>query len=129
MTQKLQTLWDLNSMPWEQVTDHFQRQLVSGENAMFAHLKLRKGCLVPKHSHHNEQLSYILSGRLRFLVGDDEQEVIVGPGQVLELPAHLPHSAEALADTEGIDIFSPPRQDWLDGTDAYLREGAADGEV
>ena len=123
MSEKRQTLHDLGSLPWEQVTDHFQRQLISGESAMFAHLKLSKGCLVPMHSHHNEQLSFVLSGRLRFLVGEDEEEVIVGAGQVLELPAHLPHAAVALEDTEGIDIFSPPRQDWLDGTDAYLREG------
>ena len=123
MTPKRHTLHDLDSLPWEQVTDHFQRQLVSGEHTMFAHLKLSKGCLVPMHSHHNEQLSYIVSGRLRFLVGEDEEAVIVGPGQVIELPAHLPHAAEALEDTEGIDIFSPPRQDWLDGTDDYLRGG------
>ena len=63
----------------------------------------------------------MIEGRLRFLVGAEGEEVVVGPGQVLFLPSHLPHSAEALEDTRGIDVFTPPRQDWLDGTDEYLR--------
>ncbi len=114
-------LHDLESMPWERVTDHFERKLVSGTKVMMAHLRLAKGCRVPMHSHPNEQISYIISGKLRFLVGDAEEEVLVGAGQVLELPSALSHSAEALEDTVGIDLFSPPRQDWLDGSDDYLR--------
>lgn len=121
MNPRPHTLYDLDSMPWEQVTDQFQRKLVTGSEAMMAHLRLARGCVVPMHSHHNEQISYILSGKLRFLIGESEEEVILGAGQVLHLPSHLPHAAEALEDTVGIDVFSPPRQDWLDGTDAYLR--------
>ena len=121
MSPQPHTLHDLNSGPWEQVTDQFQRRLVTGDQVMMAHLRLAKGCLVPKHSHHNEQISYVSSGRLRFLVGEAEEEVFVGAGEILHLPSHLPHSAEALEDTVGIDVFSPPRQDWLDGSDDYLR--------
>ena len=121
MNPRPHTLHDLDTMPWDQVTDEFQRKLVTGSEVMMAHLRLARGCLVPMHSHHNEQISYIVSGTLRFLVGESEQEVMVGAGQVLHLPSHLPHAAEAIEDTVGIDIFSPPRQDWLDGTDDYLR--------
>ena len=93
---------------------------------MIAHVYLAKGAIVPLHSHHNEQLTYILEGALRFLLGDDESEVVdVHAGEVLHLPAHLPHKAEALEDTLDVDVFHPPRQDWLDGTDAYLRQPPA----
>ena len=121
MTPKPHTLHHLDTMPWDQVTDHFQRKLVTGSEAMMAHLRLARGCVVPMHSHHNEQISYVISGKLRFHIGESEEEVMVGAGQVLHLPSHLPHAAEALEDTVGIDIFSPPRQDWLDGSDDYLR--------
>ena len=121
MSSRRQTLHDLESMPWETVTEHFERKLIAGEQAMMAHLRLAKGCIVPMHSHHNEQLSYIVSGSLRFSIGPEEEEIIVCAGQVLELPSHLPHAAVALEDTVAIDIFSPPRQDWMDGTDDYLR--------
>jgi len=117
------TLHDLETQPWERVNPSFQRKLVSGERTMMAHLRLDAGCEVARHSHHHEQLSYVIEGRLRFLVDDGGTEVAieVGPGQVLHLPGHLPHSAVALEDTVGIDLFSPPREDWIDGSDAYLR--------
>jgi quercetin dioxygenase-like cupin family protein len=114
-------VWTLDRMPWEVVNPTFERRLVHGEQVMLAFLHLARGCQVPRHSHHNEQASYILEGRLRFVVGADQEEVVVGPGQVIVLPGNEPHSAEALEDTRGIDVFSPPRQDWLDGTDDYLR--------
>ena len=78
MTQAVHTLHDLESLPWEQVSDQFSRRLVSGERIMFAQLRLAAGCRVPMHSHDNEQLSYVISGRLRFVVGEQHQEVIVG---------------------------------------------------
>lgn len=118
---KPHTLHEVEAHPWEEVTGMFRRKLVSGERVMFARLQLDRGCSVPMHSHDNEQLSYVIQGRLRFLIGESEQEVIVESGQLLQLPSWLPHSAEALEDTEGIDIFSPPRADWLDGSDDYLR--------
>ena len=89
---------------------------------MIAHVYLTKGAIVPEHSHHNEQITYILEGALRFRLGEDEsQQVDVAAGEVLHIPAHLPHTAVALEDTLDVDIFSPPREDWLDGTDTYLR--------
>jgi len=114
-------LSDFESMPWERVHEDFERKLVWGDRIMMAQLRLRAGCRVPRHHHPNEQLSYVVSGRLRFLVGDSPEPILVGPGQVLHLPSEIPHSAEAVEDTFGIDLFSPPRQDWLDGSDDYLR--------
>ena len=77
---------------------------------------------MPKHSHENEQITYLLEGALEFLLGDDQQEkLIVRAGEVLVLPPYFPHSAVALEDTVDVDIFNPPREDWLDGSDGYLR--------
>jgi unsaturated pyranuronate lyase len=92
---------------------------------MIAHVYLAKGAIVPQHSHHNEQLTYILEGTLRFYLGETGDDVIdVSAGEVLHIPAHLPHRAEALEDTLDVDVFHPPRSDWLDGSDAYLRDPA-----
>jgi quercetin dioxygenase-like cupin family protein len=92
---------------------------------MIAHVYLAKDAVVPQHAHHNEQLTYIIEGRLRFFLGEDGGEVIdVAAGEVLHIPAHVPHRAEALEDTLDVDVFHPPRQDWLDGSDAYLRDPA-----
>jgi quercetin dioxygenase-like cupin family protein len=109
-------------LPKEAVKEDLSRRLITGERLMLAHVYLEKGCVVPQHSHDNEQLTYILEGKLRFFLGDDESEVVdVGAGEVLHLPSNLPHKAEALEDTLDVDIFAPPREDWLDGSDAYLR--------
>ena len=90
---------------------------------MIAHVYIAKGGVVPLHSHDNEQLTYILEGCLQFSLGEDGGQVVnVAAGEVLHIPSNLPHRAEALEDTLDVDIFAPPRQDWLDGTDAYLRE-------
>jgi len=110
-------------VPKEDVSEGFARRLISGERLMLTHVYLDKGFVVPRHSHENEQLTWILEGVLRFWLGEDESEVVdVAAGEVLHLPSNLPHKAEALQDTLDVDIFSPPRQDWLDGSDAYLRE-------
>jgi quercetin dioxygenase-like cupin family protein len=95
------------------------RQFVSGEKGMAARIMLKKGCLVPEHSHPNEQIALILSGALEFTV--QGEKITVRAGELIVLPPNVPHSALALEDTEDIDFFAPPRQDWLDGTDAYLR--------
>ena len=109
-------------MPKESVTATLDRRLITGERIMLAHVYLKKGAIVPRHSHENEQITYILSGALRFWIGEDEREVIdVREGEVLHIPSHVKHKAEALEDTLDVDIFSPPRQDWLDKTDDYLR--------
>jgi quercetin dioxygenase-like cupin family protein len=112
--------WD--DMPKEAVTDKLERRLVTGERMMLAHVYMKKGCIVPRHSHENEQLTYVLEGVLRLWVGEEPGEVFdVRAGEVLVIPSNVPHRAEALEDTLDVDIFSPPRQDWLDGTDDYLR--------
>jgi quercetin dioxygenase-like cupin family protein len=111
-------------MPKEELKPDLHRRLISGERMMLAHVYLEKGCIVPKHAHENEQLTYILEGVLRFWLGEDESEVVdVAAGEVLHLPSNLPHKAEALETTLDVDIFCPPRRDWLDGSDAYLRRG------
>ena len=112
--------WD--DLPREELNPEIGRRFITGDSMMIAHVYLKKGAVVPKHSHHNEQLTYILEGVLRLILGDDEAQVVdVAAGEVLHIPAHLPHSAVALEDTLDVDVFSPPRQDWLDGSDAYLR--------
>jgi quercetin dioxygenase-like cupin family protein len=108
-------------LPEERVTDAISRRLITGDAMMIAHVYLKKDALVPQHSHHNEQITYILSGALHFWIGADRvREVIVREGEVLHIPSHVPHEARALEDTLDVDIFSPPRQDWLDGTDSYF---------
>jgi quercetin dioxygenase-like cupin family protein len=112
--------WD--DMPKEKVTDLLDRRLITGERMMLAHVYLKKGCIVPQHSHDNEQLTYILEGALKFWIGEEKREQIVRAGEVLVIPSNVPHMAEALEDTLDVDIFSPPRQDWIDKTDDYLRK-------
>lgn len=109
-------------LPWEEVIPGIRRRLITGQAMMMAQVFLDAGAVVPKHSHLNEQFTYILSGALRFRLGENlEREVIVRTGEVLHIPAHVPHEAEALEDTLDLDVFSPPRADWLDGSDDYFR--------
>lgn len=110
-------------VPLETVTDQISRQLMTGQQMMLAHVHIKKGAVVPKHQHHNEQFTYILSGVLRFFMGDDGAEVIdVKAGEVLHIPSNVWHRAEALEDTLDVDIFSPPRADWLNHTDSYFHD-------
>jgi quercetin dioxygenase-like cupin family protein len=123
MEQPKATLHRWDEMPKEQLSDSLSRRLITGDRMMLAHVYMNKGCIVPRHSHENEQITYILEGALHFWLGaNGEQEVIVRAGEVLHIPSNLPHKAEALEDTLDVDIFSPPRQDWLDKTDDYLRQ-------
>jgi quercetin dioxygenase-like cupin family protein len=113
--------WD--DMPIDQLTPTLGRRLITGQDMMLAHVYLKKGAIVPRHQHINEQITYILEGALRFQIGEGEgEEIVVRAGEVLCIPSNVPHAAEALEDTLDVDIFSPPRQDWLDGSDAYLRQ-------
>jgi quercetin dioxygenase-like cupin family protein len=122
-TESRVRLFRWNDIPKEQVTDRLSRRLVTGERMMLAHVYLDKGCIVPKHSHENEQLTYILEGALRFWIGEDgSEELVVRAGEVLHIPSNVPHKAEALEDTLDVDVFSPPRQDWLDHTDSYFHQ-------
>lgn len=112
-----------SDLPLEQLKSDIGRRLITGTNTMIAQIYLKKGGEVPMHSHHNEQITYVLEGALKFLLGaEQDEEVIVRTGEVLTIPPHLPHSAVALEDTLDVDIFNPPREDWLDGSDAYLRD-------
>jgi quercetin dioxygenase-like cupin family protein len=116
------TWYRWEELPREKVSAMLDRRLITGDRMMLAHVYLKKGCIVPQHSHENEQLTYILEGVLRFWIGEhEEEELLVRAGEVLHIPSNVPHKAEALEDTVDVDVFSPPRQDWLDKTDAYLR--------
>ena len=118
------TLHRWEDMPREELKDGVQRRFVSTERMMIAHIDFDEGAVVPRHEHENEQLTYILEGTLRFWLGDDESQVVdVHAGEVLHIPSRVPHRAEALERTLDCEIFCPPRQDWLDGSDAYLRDG------
>lgn len=103
----------------EKMSSHIGRQFLVGTDMMLARVLLKKGAHVPLHSHLNEQIAYILEGSLKFVI--DGKEIIVGAGEVLCIPPHVPHEAFALEDTVDLDVFSPPRQDWIDRNDAYLR--------
>ena len=109
---------------WEEVTREqmnplFARRVIHGERLTLAQVYLKKGCRVPLHSHENEQISNVSEGRLRFEIGGQEQ--VVGPGESVHIPPGVPHLAEALDDCVCLDIFTPVREDWLRGDDAYLR--------
>lgn len=112
--------WD--DIPLETVTPMLDRKLITGERMMLAQVFLKKGCIVPEHRHENEQLTYILQGCLRLWVGENLEDVYdLHAGEVLYIPSNVPHKAEALEDTLDVDVFSPPRADWLNKTDDYLR--------
>jgi quercetin dioxygenase-like cupin family protein len=118
-TQYRYTAWD--DVPEETLKGTITRRVITGERMMIAQVFLKKGDVVPEHSHHNEQLTYILSGALSFRLGGSDEELVVRAGEVLIIPPHLSHSAVALEDTLDVDVFSPPREDWLNRTDDYLR--------
>lgn len=108
-----------SSIPLENLNPLLQRQFVVGQEIMLARVLLKKGCIVPQHSHHNEQLTYILEGALKFWI--DGKEIVVHAGETLCIPSNMPHKAEALEDTVDLDVFAPPRADWINKTDQYLR--------
>lgn len=118
MTHKYQS-WE--SIPLEQMSDLISRKLFTGERAMVAQVFFKKGGVVPLHQHENEQLTYILEGALKFEL--EGREVTVHKGEVLYIPSNVPHRAVALEDTLDLDIFTPPRADWLSKNDEYLRRG------
>lgn len=123
MDQPGVTFYRWDDIPKERVSDELDRRLITGDKVMLSHVYIKKGAIVPQHNHVNEQITYILEGGLRFWIGEDESQVIdVLAGEVLHIPSMVKHKAEALEDTLDVDIFSPPRQDWLDKTDEYLRK-------
>ena len=112
--------WD--EVRLESLKGTITRRVITGERMMIAHVYLKKDDEVPRHSHENEQLTYVVQGALHFWFGEDgAQALTVRAGEVIVIPSHLPHRALALEDTLDVDVFCPPREDWLAGTDAYLR--------
>jgi quercetin dioxygenase-like cupin family protein len=109
-----------NDIEVEPLNPQIGRQMIVGTNVMVARILLKKGVKVPRHSHHNEQITYVLEGALHFNI--DNREITVRAGEVLCIPPNMPHEAIALEDTVDLDIFNPPRQDWIDKDDAYLRQ-------
>jgi quercetin dioxygenase-like cupin family protein len=107
------------TMDTEKLSDKIARQMIFGEKAMLARIVLKRGAIVPRHSHVNEQITWILSGALKLIFDDGEK--VLRSGQMLLIPANLPHAAEAVEDTVDIDVFAPPREDWIRKTDDYLR--------
>jgi quercetin dioxygenase-like cupin family protein len=108
-----------SSVPLEELNPLFQRHFVVGQEIMLARVLMKKGCIVPEHSHHNEQLTYILEGALKFWI--EGRDMVVNAGETLCIPSNMPHKAEALEDTVDLDVFSPPREDWINKSDEYLR--------
>jgi quercetin dioxygenase-like cupin family protein len=104
----------------EKLNPLFDRQFIVGEKVMVARILMKKGCMVPLHSHMNEQISYILEGALKFSI--DGKEIVVRAGEILCIPPNMPHEAVAIEDTVDLDIFDPPREDWIKKTDRYLRK-------
>lgn len=109
--------WD--SVPLEDLNPLIQRQFVVGQDVMVARVLMKRGAIVPEHSHHNEQITYVLEGALKFWI--DGKEIVVKAGEVLTIPPDMPHRAEALVETVDLDVFNPPRADWINKTDQYLR--------
>ncbi|HET8567473.1 MAG TPA: cupin domain-containing protein [Candidatus Limnocylindria bacterium] len=111
--------WD--DLPKERLNEKLERRFIHGERGMISQIWLAKGSIVPTHTHEAEQISYIVDGHLRLWV--DEKVFDVRTGEVLVIPSGVPHRAEAILDTYDMDIFAPPRRDWIEGRDAYLRGG------
>jgi quercetin dioxygenase-like cupin family protein len=110
-----------NSVEHEKLNDLIDREMVVGDSLMLARVFMKKGAHVPEHHHHNEQVTYILEGALKFAI--DGKEIVVRAGEVLCIPSNMPHEAWALEDTLDLDVFNPPREDWLNKSDDYLRLG------
>ena len=118
-------LYEWDAIPAEPMNDLVTRQAIHGDTLTIARLALKRGALVPTHQHPNEQVSMIISGALRFEL--EGREVTVRAGESLRIPGNVPHSAEAVEDSVAIDVFSPVREDWIRGDDAYLRGGGGRG--
>jgi len=110
-----------NTVEREKLNDQIDREMVVGDKLMLARVFLKKGAHVPLHHHPNEQVTYILEGALKFAI--DGREIVVRAGEVLCIPSGMPHEAWALEDTLDLDVFDPPREDWLNKSDNYLRSG------
>jgi quercetin dioxygenase-like cupin family protein len=109
--------WD--AIPSQELAPGIRRRFVTASRVTIARFNLSRGAIVPSHSHEHEQVSYVLSGSLRFRVAGEES--VLHAGEALQIPSGAEHSVEVIEDTEVIDVFAPVRQDWLDGTDSYFK--------
>jgi quercetin dioxygenase-like cupin family protein len=119
LAQRDVTTYRWDDIPEEHLNDLLTRKVITGDRTMIAHIFLKKGCVVPAHSHDNEQMTYIIKGALRFTING--REILLSEGEVMHIPSNVVHAAVAVEDTVDMDVFAPPRQDWNDKTDAYLR--------
>ncbi len=111
------------SVATEEVTPSMHRQIISGEKLMIAKMNFKDGFVVPLHHHIHEQVTQVISGQIRFWFGDKKEQMMdLFAGDVVVIPSNLPHEALMIGDVEEIDTWAPPRQDWLDKTDDYLRK-------
>ena len=106
-------------VPSEQINESIARRFITGDSLTIGRFELKRGGVVPAHAHANEQISIVISGALLFRI--DGRETIVKAGEVIQIPANVPHEVEVLEDALAIDVFSPVRQDWIDKTDNYFR--------
>ena len=112
-----------NNIPVDQVNEKMKRQFIYGENIMVAKMEFEDGFTVPWHSHENEQVTEVIEGVLRFWFDDNEEEHIdLTAGDSIIIPGNRRHKALMVGKVVETDTFSPPRQDWIDGSDAYLRK-------
>ena len=109
--------WD--KIPAEKLNDKFVRKLAWDGEIMIGQTLVEKGYVVPLHSHDNQQMTFVTSGVWRFKLED--RTVVVGPNEIIFIPANVPHTAEALETLVAYDVFTPPREDWINGDDTYLR--------
>ncbi len=105
--------WD--EIALDKVTEMLSRKIVAGEREMLVQVYVKRGCLVPLHAHQSEQMTYVLQGALKFLVGGEE--ITVREGEVIHIPSGVAHQSEALEDTFELDVFSPIREEWLTETE------------
>jgi unsaturated pyranuronate lyase len=108
-----------SDLPFESINPSIDRKFITTDRITLAHFELKRGGVVPRHAHENEQISWIVKGALKFKVDGDE--MVVSAGEVLQIPGGVAHEVEVLEDTFVVDVFSPKRQDWVDKTDSYFQ--------
>jgi len=117
-TDTQHTSWD--KLPVDRMSELISRQMLSGDNGTLGRYVFARGAIVPRHSHVSEQYTFIVSGAVKFVF--DDREVVLNGGDLLFIPANVPHSAEALEDAVDVDFFAPRREDLINREDAYVRD-------
>ena len=112
-----------SEVPTETISDQVSRQFVTGSQVMLARVELKAGAITARQSHPNEQITYVQSGKVLFHIGPDHaiEQKILSAGDTLVIPGNLIHGADAIEHCVLFDLFAPPRQDWINKEDSYLR--------